>query len=94
MIKTDGRSVVTAERIENAILFIRGHKVMLDRDLAKLYGVSTKVFNQSVKRNMERFPPDFMFRLTLEENEVLRSQIVTLKPGRGAAFKIFALRLH
>lgn len=83
MTKPDASSLVPVERIENAILFVRRHKVMLDRDLAKLYGVSTKVFNQAVKRNTERFPSDFMFRLTHEENEALRSQIVTLKPGRG-----------
>ncbi|MBV9266111.1 MAG: ORF6N domain-containing protein [Acidobacteriaceae bacterium] len=61
---------------------IRGQKVLLDSDLAELYGVSTKAFNQAVKRNGQRFPEDFMFRLTLEEGrhlESLRSQAVTLK---------------
>lgn len=56
---------------------------MLDSDLAELYGVQTKVFNQSVRRNMERFPSDFMFQLSKEEISSLRSQIVTLKKGRG-----------
>lgn len=56
---------------------------MLDRDLAELYGVETKVFNQAVKRNAERFPGDFMFQLTKEEWESLRSQIVTLETGKG-----------
>jgi hypothetical protein len=56
---------------------------MLDADLAELYGVSTKVFNQAVHRNTERFPEDFMFRLSREEADSLRSQIVTLKTGRG-----------
>jgi len=56
---------------------------MLDRDLAELYGVPTKVLNQAVKRNHLRFPPDFMFQLTPEEGEALRSQTVTLKTGRG-----------
>ena len=70
------------ENIENLILNIRGKQVMLDRDLACLYGVETKVLNQAVKRNLERFPEDFMFQLTKEEaNETLfsRSQFVTLK---------------
>ncbi len=71
--------------IESRILLIRGHKVLLDADLAELYGVPTKVFNQAVKRNRLRFPEDFMFRLTLEEGrsvESLRSQNVTLKRGQ------------
>ena len=57
------------ENIENLILNIRGKQVMLDRDLARLYGVETKVLNQAVKRNLERFPEDFMFQLTNEEFE-------------------------
>ncbi len=65
--------------IRNLIYEIRGHKVMLDSDLARLYEVETKVLNQSVKRNIERFPADFMFQITQEEYEVLRSQIVTSK---------------
>jgi phage regulator Rha-like protein len=69
--------------IESRILTIRGQKVILDRDLAALYSVPTKVFNQAVKRNIRRFPGDFMFRLTVEEYKGLRSQFVTLKPGRG-----------
>lgn len=74
-------SVIQSERIERSILMIRGHKVMLDADLAALYGVATKVLNQAVTRNTERFPDDFMFRLTAEEHEALRSQIVTLETG-------------
>ena len=74
---------VPAERIEQTILVIRGHRVMLDTDLAKLYGVVTKVLNQAVKRNRTRFPMDFMFQLTTEEATSLRSHIVTLKPSRG-----------
>ena len=58
---------VPVERIEKAIYLIRGEKVMLDRDLAELYGVETRVLNQAVSRNLERFPADFMFRLTREE---------------------------
>src|SRR4051812_16451023 len=69
--------------IENKIYVIRGLKVMLDKDLAELYNIETKVFNQTVKRNLERFPDDFMFQLTEDENDSLRSQIVTSKVGRG-----------
>jgi hypothetical protein len=76
-------AAIPEERITRAILLIRGHKVMLDEDLAALYEVEVKVLNQAVSRNAERFPPDFMFRLTLEETTLLRSQIVTLKGGRG-----------
>ncbi len=76
-------AVMPVEWIEKRIYVIRGHKVMLDSDLAKLYGVSVKVLNQGVKRNINRFPEDFMFQLTKEEYDSLRSQIVTLKKGRG-----------
>ena len=72
-----------AERGEKRIVKVRGHKVMLDADLAALYGVPAKVLNQAVKRNRERFPPDFMFQLTAEEHSALTSQNVTLKRGRG-----------
>ena len=87
--KTDLQAKQTAEKevltsnqtpledIENLILNIRGKQVMLDRDLARLYGVETKVLNQAVKRNIERFPEDFMFQLTNEEFENWKSQIVT-----------------
>jgi hypothetical protein len=75
--------LVPVEIIEKKILLIRGEKVMLDSDLAGLYEVSVKVLNQAIKRNIGRFPEDFMFQLTKEENESLRSQIVTLKKGRG-----------
>ncbi|WP_390624746.1 ORF6N domain-containing protein [Anthocerotibacter panamensis] len=71
------------ERIEKAILLIRGQKVILDSDLAQLYGVATKVLNQAVKRNLDRFPEDFMFQLTQEEAETLRSQFVTSNTGEG-----------
>jgi len=74
---------VATERIERAILALRGHKVMLDSDLAALYGVDTKVLNQAVSRNIERFPEGFMFQLTEAEATLLRSQTVTLKTGRG-----------
>jgi hypothetical protein len=68
---------VPTERIERAILVLRGHKVLLDEALADLYGVSVSVLNQAVKRNIARFPADFMFRLTPDEVQLLRSQSVT-----------------
>jgi len=71
------------ERIERSILLIRGHKVMLDADLAVLYAVSTKRLNEQVRRNRSRFPGDFMFQLTGEEVRSLRSQFATSKKGRG-----------
>ena len=67
--------------IQNLIYEIRGCKVMLDSDLAKLYGVETKVLNQSVKRNIKRFPSHFMFQLTKEEWQILKSQFVTSSWG-------------
>jgi len=81
------------ELIEDTILLIRGKRVILDHDLARLYGVATKVLNQAVKRNLDRFPEDFMFQLTKDETEEwerlkrLRSQIVTLKKARGTHMK-------
>ena len=69
------------EIIKNRIYEVRGMRVMLDRDLAELYNVETKVLNQAVKRNIERFPEDFMFKLNKGEWVLLRSQIVTLKDG-------------
>jgi len=67
-------TVASVEIIQNKIFLIRGRKVMLDRDLAELYGVPTKRFNEQVKRGIKRFPADFMFQLTQEEYENLRSQ--------------------
>lgn len=77
------QSLIPVERIQQSIYYLRGEKVMLDEDLATLYGVETKVLNQAVKRNMERFPSDFMFQLQDGETDRLRSQIVTSKEGRG-----------
>ena len=76
-------SVVPAGRIARAIVFLRGHKVMLDSDLARLYGVSTKALVQAVKRNRSRFPSDFMFRLSSAEFTDLRSRTVTSKSRGG-----------
>ena len=71
------------EAIDPRILLARGQKVLLDSDLASLYGVTTKRLNEQVKRNIDRFPEDFMFQLTADEHDALRSQIATLKTGRG-----------
>lgn len=77
--ETKMSDLISVERIENRIYLIRGQKVMLDRDLAVLYGVRTKALNQAVMRNLERFPKDFMFQLRWEEVRHLRSQFVTLE---------------
>jgi hypothetical protein len=76
-------STLAVEALDNSIHLIRGHRVMLDADLAALYGVQTKVFVQAVKRNLARFPTDFMFQLTAEEWANLRSQFVTSSSGHG-----------
>jgi len=73
------------ERVERAILIIRGHRVMLDEDLAALYGVQVKALNRAVKRNIERFPADFMLQLTSEEERALRCQIGTSKTEAPSA---------
>ncbi len=80
--KSATKALVPIERIESKILFVRDQKVMLDRDLAKLYGVETRVLNQAVSRNKERFPKDFMFQLTKEELENWKSQIVMSNPEK------------
>ncbi|MFC0780606.1 ORF6N domain-containing protein [Flavobacterium sp. HJSW_4] len=77
----DDQSLLSEDTISDKIYFIRGQKVMLDRDLALLYGIETKVFKQSVKRNISRFPEDFMFELSQTEFNNLRSQIVTSSWG-------------
>lgn len=107
--KPKAEYLIPAERIEGAILVIRGRKVMLSHDLAALYGVSTKAFNQAVSRNIERFPDDFMFQISREETQALRSQFVTSnagdsrpqsvtlseKPGRGGRrYRPFAFTEH
>ncbi len=76
------------EKIEAMIYTIRGHKVMLDSDLAKLYGVETKRLNEQVRRNLDRFPLDFMLQLTSDEFEFLKSQIATSKTGSGGKQKL------
>jgi hypothetical protein len=75
-------ALVPPERIERSILLIRGQKVMLDRDLAQLYGVETRALNQAVRRNIDRFPEDFMFRLTREEiMRISQFVISSVHPG-------------
>jgi len=82
-----------ATTIQNSIHEIRGRNVMLDMDLAKLYEVETKALKQAVRRNISRFPEDFMFQLTKEEWIALRSQSVTLERGKGNHPK-YTFRLH
>ena len=74
--------MIPVEVIEKKILLIRGQKVILDRDLAELYGVEVKQLKRQVKRNIDRFPTDFMFQLSKEEHESLRRQFGTLKRGK------------
>src|SRR6266513_1511805 len=89
-------SLIPVERIEKAIHLIRGERVILDSDLAAMYDVPTKVFNQAVKRHKERFPADFMFQLTKEEAVLirLRSQSVTLKRGQHLKYLPYAFTEH
>jgi hypothetical protein len=77
------RSLIPLEVIEKKILLIAGQKVMLDSDLAALYGVTTKRLNEQVRRNLKRFPSDFIYQLSAEEFESLRSHFATIKIGRG-----------
>ena len=78
-----GTTAIPVDDIARAILVLRGQKVLLDADLAELYGVATKVLVQAVKRNRERFPDDFMFQLTVAELDLLRSQNVTSSSKHG-----------
>ena len=89
--------VISLDVIERRILALRGHRVMLDRDLATLYGVETRTLNQAVKRNLDRFPPDFMFRLTGKEaGEHLpsRSQTVILNRGQNVKYLPYVFTEH
>lgn len=85
--KSASAQLVPAEIIERRILLIRGHKVMLDRDLAELYEVSTSALNQAVRRNIDRFPADFMLQLNKQEFENWRSQIVIANPAARMALR-------
>ena len=84
--KTLAMKTISQEMIQNKIFLIRDVKVMLDKDLAILYGVETKVLNQAVKRNLDRFPEDFMFQLSKKEYDDSRSQFVTLKRGHNIKY--------
>src|SRR5438445_4782097 len=77
------RAIVLSRRVESRILVLRGHRVILDADLAELYGVEVKRLNQQVKRNIDRFPGDFVLQLSSAQYESLRLQIATSKEGRG-----------
>ena len=84
--KTDSRAVLPVEVVETRIFVLRGHRVILDRDLAELYDVETRAVNQAAKRNADRLPADFMFQLTAEESQAVlrsRSQSVILKRGQN-----------
>ena len=83
LMMADNTKLILVDRIEPLIKSMRGQNVMLDSELAKLYGVKTKRRNEQVRRNRHRFPDDFMFQLTVEEATALRSQNATLKAGRG-----------
>src|SRR5437870_10341817 len=77
------RAIVLSRRVESRILVLRGHRVILDADLAELYGVEVKRLNQQVKRNIDRFPGDFVLQLSSAQHESLRLQIATSTEGRG-----------
>jgi ORF6N domain len=81
------KTSVPVEDITRSIVILRGHRVLLDSELARIYGVETRVLNQAVKRNAERFPDDFRFQLTAVETAASRSQSGTLKPSRGQNIK-------
>ena len=88
-------NLISSEQIENSIRSIRGHRVLLDSDLAKIYGVSTKRLNEQVKRNLSRFPEDFMFQLSENEGTFLRSQFATSNDGRGGRrYKAYVFTEH
>lgn len=84
---------VTDPNIEDRILVVRGHRVLLDADLAGIYGVVTKALNQAVRRNRRRFPPDFAFRLTPDEVRGMRSQFVTAS-RRNVRYRPYAFTEH
>jgi hypothetical protein len=86
----ENNQIISADNIQNMIFTIRGIQVMLDSDLAKIYGVETKMFNRTVKRNIERFPETFRFRLTKEEHENLRFQFGTSNEHGGRRYLPYA----
>jgi phage regulator Rha-like protein len=94
MMQKANLTTLTDEVLINKIYVIREQKVMLDRDLAELYGVETKRLKEQVKRNIERFPEHFMFELTQQENEILRSQNATLRHGEHSKYLPYAFTEH
>lgn len=88
------KNLIPQERIQNSILYIRGQKVMLDRDLAELYGVETRRLNEQVKRNIDRFPVDFMFQLTREEKEEVVANCDHLKSLKFSKTNPYAFTEH
>jgi phage regulator Rha-like protein len=82
----EGTKIIPIEQIQRRIISIRLENVMLDRDLAEIYGVETKQLKRAVRRNIRRFPPDFMFELTEEEHDLLRRQFGTLKRGEHSKY--------
>ncbi len=90
----DKKSLIPIERIEKTILLIRNQKVILDVDIAELYGVSTKRLNEQVKRNIDRFPEDFMFQLTQDEYDDLRSQFATSSSWGGRRYPPYVFTEH
>ena len=86
--------IVLAKQVDSKILFLRGHRVILDSDLAELYGVPVKRLNEQVRRNAQRFPADFLFRLSIKEYEILRSQIATSSEHGGRRYLPFAFTEH
>jgi len=94
MAKAKPTVAIIEEKIVDKIHLVRGQKVMIDNDLAALYGVETKRLKEQVNRNLKRFPSHYMFELTLEENEILRSQNATLKPGAHSKYIPYAFTEH
>jgi hypothetical protein len=95
--RTSKEGIIPLEVVQQKIFVLRGRRVMLDRDLADLFGVETRALNQAVKRNSYRFPEDFMFQLTMEEAQALygsRSQSVTLKRGRNIKYRPHVFTEH
>jgi hypothetical protein len=95
--KVQKAEVISLDVIERRIVSLRGHRVMVDRDLATLYGVETRTLNQAVKRNLDRFPSDFMFRMTPKEaleHSPSRSQAVILKQGQNVKYLPYIFTEH
>jgi len=84
------KEIIPVEHVQNVIFLLRGQRVMLDSDLAVLYGIGTKILKRAVRRNLDRFPADFMFKLTTDEYHALRCQFGTLKRGEHAKYLPYA----